>query len=58
VSLSEKARNALLAKIKKVEVEKNLNESGARIQSNNANFNPTGGMNKILEEEGDETDGA
>ena len=29
-SLTEKARNALLEKLKKVEVEKNLNESDAR----------------------------
>ena len=30
ISLTEKARNALLEKLKKVEVEKNLNESDAR----------------------------
>ena len=30
-SLTEKARNALLEKLKKVEVEKNLNEANARV---------------------------
>jgi len=29
--LTEKARNALLEKLKKVEVEKNLNEANARV---------------------------
>lgn len=51
--INEKARNALLEKIKQVKVEKNLEETNARVQ---ANMQAT--VKSIKEEEGDETDRA
>ena len=52
-SVNEKARNALMEKIKKVAVEKNLEDTNARVQ---AHKHAT--VQSIKEEDGDETDRA
>jgi len=53
MEVNEKARHALMEKIKKVTIEKNLEETNARVQAS-----MTSTVKSIREEDGDETDRA
>jgi hypothetical protein len=55
--IEEKHKNAILAKVKKVEIEKNLNTTESRANQGRSNLNDVNPI-KESENEGDETDRA